>query len=454
MCSYEPTEVQTMMLPTLDSRNPAQHNQRGSYLMISAIALIVLFGFAGLGIEVGRWYAVQGELAKSIDGAAFAGAKNVNNPNIPDLNTFVLEVAQANFEAGLLGTETPFFEVTNDGNGKITVNGSTHALNTLAKGFNASLDKTKVASSGSAKLRNAEIALVLDVSGSMAGAPLMHLKDGAKQFVQNFADHEATSKFALLAFASGVIKPFDLDHNYVNPIESAVNALAAQGGTNTEYALAQAAALPWTDQSGMPPNERGKQVLVLFSDGNPSAFRGMFRHHGTLYDGVAALDGNYVSVWPFMQYPNQTWATHGSIRVAYTGDGKSPGTTACPPVRVGGVWYDSVKWHIFEDPDYGLNSFGATAGLDPEQCGISNPNPLGEYLNHLVRQKAIDNAHTIKNNGIEIYTIGLGGAGLVDPNFLELLSSGPGFSYYTTDSSELAGIFQQIANILKLVLVS
>jgi hypothetical protein len=64
---------------------------------------------------------------------------------------------------------------------------------------------------------------------------------------------------------------------------------------------------------------------------------------------------------------------------------------------------------------------------------------------------AIDNAQAIKNNGIEIYTIGLGD---VDPNFLGALSSGSAFAYYTPDSSELAGIFQQIANILKLVLVS
>ncbi|MGV7229093.1 MAG: VWA domain-containing protein, partial [Nitrospirales bacterium] len=77
--------------------------------------------------------------------------------------------------------------------------------------------------------------------------------------------------------------------------------------------------------------------------------------------------------------------------------------------------------------------------------------PLGDYVNYLVRQMAIDNAQTLKDNDIEIYTIGLGN---VDQNFLESLSSGPEFSYYTTDPGELAGIFQQIANILKLVLVS
>jgi hypothetical protein len=374
----------------------------------------------------------------------------VNNPNIADINLFVEQVAQANFADGLLGTDTAQFVVTPDGLGKITVSGSTNALNTLAKGFNPAYDKTHVATAGSAKLRNAEIALVLDVSGSMGGNPLTNLQDGAKQFVQNFSDQENHSKFALLAYASGVIKPFDLNHGYVNPIESAINGFNAQGGTNTEDALAQAAALPWTDQSALPPNERGKQVVVLFSDGNPSAFRADFKHEGTDYDGVAALDGGYASVWSSMQYPDQTWGYTNSIRVNYSGDGKKTGT-ACPKKWLGGAWRYSVKWYIFDDPTYGLDSFGPTSGMDPETCNMSNPAPLGDYMNYLVRQMAIDNAQTIKGNDIEIYTIGLGN---VDQNFLESLSSGPEFAYYTTDPGELAGIFQQIANILKLVLVS
>ena len=124
-----------MMIP--QPKNPWNpiRNQRGSYLAMSAIALLVMFGFAALGVEAARWYAVQGELAKSIDGAAFAGAKNVNNPNIPDLNLFVEQVAQANFADGLLGTDTAQFVVTPDGNGKITVAGSTNALNTLQRGI-------------------------------------------------------------------------------------------------------------------------------------------------------------------------------------------------------------------------------------------------------------------------------------------------------------------------------
>jgi Flp pilus assembly protein TadG len=435
-----------MMIPQPKKPWNPIRSQRGSYFAMSAIALLVMFGFAALGVEAARWYAVQGELSKSIDGAAFAGAANVNNPNIADLNLFVEQVAQANFADGLLGTDTAQFVVTPDGLGKITVSGSTNALNTLAKGYNPSYDKTHVATAGSAKLRNAEIGLVLDVSGSMAGSALTNLKDGSKQFVQNFSDQENHSKFALITFASGVQKPFDLDHGYVNPVESAINGLNAVGGTNAEDGLAQANTLPWTDQSALPPNERGKQVVVFFSDGNPTAFRGQFKYKNNNYEGVAAIAGNDVYGWmldPYLQ--SQTMVTDDMER---TGDGKSSGSTACPSM---GGNKDNVKWYIFEDPTYGFANFAATAGLDPDDCYISHPDPLFDYHVWLNKQMALDNAQVLKDRDIEIYTIGLGN---VDQAYLEQLSSGPEFSYYTTDPSQLAGIFQQIANILKLVLVS
>ncbi|WP_447963039.1 VWA domain-containing protein [Nitrospira sp. Ecomares 2.1] len=430
-------------------QNPLR-NQQGAYILITGIAVVALFGFAALGIEVGRWYAIQGEMSKAIDGAAFAGAKNVNNPNITDLHGFVQQVAQANFPPGLLGTDTPTFLVTDDGNGKVSVQGSTNSINSLSRVVGGGHDTTAIAADGSAKLRNAEIALVLDISGSMAGSPISDLKDGATSFVENFTDQQADNRFALLTFATGVQKPFAMDHGYVSPMTSAINGLGASGGTNAEDALAQALTLPWSDQSGVPANERTKQVVIFFSDGNPSAFRGQFKHEGVTYDGVAALDGGYVNVYESMGYPNPQASYEGSFKITFTGDGKKTGTS-CPRQKINNVWYYSVKWNIFQDSTYGLNSFGPTSGIDPEYCNTTGPSKLGDYVNYLVRQMAIDNAQAIKNNGIEIYTIGLGN---IDQNFLSALSSGPKFVYYTPDSSELEGIFQQIANILKLVLIS
>ena len=423
------------------------NNSQGTYLIISAIVLTVLFGFAAMGVEIGRWYAIQGELSKSVDGAAFAGAQNVNNDNI-DLQTFVKDVAEANFPKGLLGTDFPTFNVATDKNGKVTVDGSTHSLNTLAKAVHPSFSKTRVVANGAAKLRKAEIALVLDVSGSMnTGGAIRHLRDGATLFVENFKDQEDKSRFALITFASGVQNLYDLDHGYVSPLTTKIKLLQATGGTNAEDALAQAAALPWEDQSGLSANEKKKQVVIFFSDGNPSFFRADFKSNGVTYDATTGLNYYQSDIITHMYSPDKQSAII-RVRVKETGDGLPLAETKCLDT------YNkprlNAKWFIFEDPTYGLDSFPDTAGYDPEDCLIPHPSPLKDYVRFLVRQMALDHAAGLKAQGIEIYTIGLGN---VDQDYLAELSSGPEFQFYTADSTELEGIFQRIANVLKLVLV-
>ncbi len=421
------------------------NNERGTYFMFTAAALVVIMGFTALGIEVARWHAIQGEMSKAIDGAAFAGAQNVNNPailNTVGLNPFVQQVAQANFPPGLLGTTTPNFVVTNDGNGRITVNGTTQSVNTIATAYDTSLSHNAVAAAGSAKLRLAEIALVLDVSGSMSGA-IGDLRDGSTTFVQNFVDQQSDNQFALISFASGVQTQFDLDHDYVNDITSDIGNLSAFGWTNSEDAIEQANALPWSDQSGVAVNEKTMQAVVFFSDGNPTAFRDDFTYKDVVYDGVAAGGGNISGRMYNPNFQHSDLSSHNDTDE--TGDGKDKNNSAC-----GSDAGHTTKWHIFSDPTYGLDSFGPTSGLDPETCLIQDPGLLGQYHDNIVRRMAIDNAQALKDRGVLVYTIGLGN---VDQNFLQQISSGPEYAFYTPDSSELDGIFQTIANILKLVLV-
>jgi hypothetical protein len=44
-----------MINPPLKRPWSPMRNQRGSYFAMSAIALLVIFGFAALGVEAGRW---------------------------------------------------------------------------------------------------------------------------------------------------------------------------------------------------------------------------------------------------------------------------------------------------------------------------------------------------------------------------------------------------------------
>ena len=416
-------------------------DQKGAYFLMSAIVLSVMVGFAALGVEIGRWYGIQAEISKSIDGAAFAGAKNVSNPKFPDdaaLVAFVEEVAAANFPAGLLDTDTPVFVGAVDADGKVTVNGNTNSINHMTTIFSTGTHKTNLGAVGAAKLRKAEVAMVLDVSGSMnTGNAIDDLRTGADTFVNNFQSFQKDHKFSLITFASGVQTPVPLKQDFVFDMTTEIGNLIATGGTNTEDALAQALALPWEPgQLALPANERTRQVLILFSDGNPTAFRGNFKRDGTTYD--AAVPDGSVSLRYHDQQHNQI-----SSYVAY-GSGSGVGNASC----TGGK---SVEWQIFADPNYGLNST-----VYPPYNGYSNHHcfthgQLQPYVTAVARQKAIDNDAALKLAGIEIYTIGLGA---VDQAFLESLATDSAHAYFANDPADLEGIFQTIANQLKLILVS
>ena len=185
----------------------------------------------------------------------------------------------------------------------------------------------------------------------MSGA-IGDLRDSSTTFVENFEDQQSDNQFALVSFASGVQTQFNLDHDYVNNITSDIGNLSAFGWTNTEDAIEQANALPWSDQSGVPVNEKTMQAVVFFSDGNPTAFRDDFTYRDVVYDGVAAGEGNISGRMYSPDYQSSHLGDH--YDTDETGDGKDKDDSICGPATG-----HKVKWHIFADDVYGLDSFGS-----------------------------------------------------------------------------------------------
>ena len=104
----------------------------------------------------------------------------------------------------------------------------------------------------------------------------------------NFEAFQEDHQFALIAFSSGVRTPFSMATEFVQPMVDQIELLTDPiGGTNIESALTQARNLSWSPgQMDLPVNERTRQVVVLFSDGQPKAFRGGFTRNGTFYDAT------------------------------------------------------------------------------------------------------------------------------------------------------------------------
>jgi len=434
-------------------------DQRGIFAIVTGLAVVGLFAFVALGIEVGRWYVVRAELSKSVDAAALIGAKNISNPylNTEDL---MVDVAQANFTPGLLGTEgAPQITGTVLSEGKVSVSGSANVLNKITRVVEkkagvetGTYHKTLVKSSGSAQQRDVEIMMVLDKSGSM-GSAIYDLRDAAKSFIDFFEATQDNDKFGLISFASGVEIDYALGHMFVSPMKNAIDSMYASGGTNTEDAIDQADGPDgFTDQTGISGDERVQQFLIFFSDGNPTAFRGTFTRNGNDYDAVG-----YAADWDIKLMDPNDQMDYLDVKQYKTGDGLSPSSTSCqsgdPPSG-----YYNTKWWVLDDLEYGTNGYSEFLDVyysdllnttDPEFCNLSKWRGKN-YVEAITKQMAIDHAQELKDKGIKIYTIGLGS---VDQSFLAAIASGPGFEFYTPNSEELKMLFQKIATNIKLRLI-
>lgn len=113
-----------------------------------------------------------------------------------------------------------------------------------------------------------DVALVLDRSGSMAGEPMTHLKEGAKEFVRIMAHTtggtdslRGGSRIGVISFAvsATIDQPLTED---TAALDAAIDALAARGNTNQAAAFGQAQA--------MLAGSTARKVVVMFTDGEPT----------------------------------------------------------------------------------------------------------------------------------------------------------------------------------------
>jgi hypothetical protein len=424
--------------------NPAHGRPRGSILIAFALFLVVLLGFAALATEAGRWYLVRAELSKSVDAAALIAAKNISNPFVSP-RTIGLQFAQENFPVGYLGTPAVgfpgavSFTVDTIGNDKVQVTGHVSSTPILAQLFGVNTVPT--VSSSVAQKKDVEIMVILDRSGSMAGAPISDLKSAARTFVSFFSSTQDKDKMGMISFATSVTVDRPLGTNYVAPMTAAINALTAVGATNTEDAFAQAGGpQSFTDQTGVPGDRRIQQFLIFFSDGRPTAFRGSFLRGGTLYDGVACVTGNCVSgdgggTYGDLGRPGtETWF---GVDPSTTGNGNS--SVRCSR---NGPLTATTRWYVFDtDP---VPGYAATANCIPDPA-------LHDKICDLASDMAIQNANLLKASRITVYTIGLGAN--VNTALMQQLASSPTLYYHAPTSAQLQAIFQRVAQEIKLRLV-
>ena len=177
----------------------------GNVSLMFGFFVVALTGGVGLAIDTSVAYSVRSQLSAAVDAAALAGARAFADP---DRDTDIQNFFAANFEDGYMGAVLQPLQIVPDDEARtITVT----AQATIPTFFMRILgtDSTTVAATGQATLssRDVEVALVLDITGSMGGSKISDLRTAAKDLIDIVVQDQQEpfySKVAIVPYSVAV----------------------------------------------------------------------------------------------------------------------------------------------------------------------------------------------------------------------------------------------------------
>lgn len=176
----------------------------GNVTLIFGFCAIAIAGGVGLAIDTSVAYNVRAQLAAAVDAAALAGARAFASPTRDsDIQNFF----DANFQAGYMGATLQPLEISSNSEARTVTVTARATIPTYFMGL-FGIDSTAIAATAEATLssRDVEVALVLDVTGSMKD-DMDDLRDAANELVDivvQDVQEPFYSKVALVPYSAAV----------------------------------------------------------------------------------------------------------------------------------------------------------------------------------------------------------------------------------------------------------
>ena len=290
-----------------------KYYQRGNIAIMTSLLIFLLFAIGGGAVDFIRYTTIRSELQSAADSAVLAAASLTNTqPPVTVANDYF----DINFDKDHFGLDAvsflPVVEENTATRRTISASAST-SIPTLFLGvlpLNAAGDRwnvleIKVTSRATQSEQFIELALVLDISGSMAGAKIANLRTAADSFVTDMLTATASGQtsISIIPFSANVnIDPIlstyaDLSGHTLPLSRPCVHYLDTDYNTNTFSGLR-----PPVDQTSTDARHRCAPTPVILNTDNSATLSTLIgsltadantdAHMGLMW-GAKALSPNF-----------------------------------------------------------------------------------------------------------------------------------------------------------------
>lgn len=429
-------------------------NRKGQVIILVTLAVVLLLLFVGLALDSGIGYVVKAKLNSAVDAAAIAAGRSLSGGDTAAATAAANKFFSANFPAGYLRarvTSGPNTDVSVDANGRwhITVTASAEVPTYFLR-IRGNNTFTASARAEAVK-RDLDMAFVIDTTDSMSGV-VPQVKSSAVAFVNMF--DETSDRMALIHFAYGSVVDDSMNGSSrgfnKSSVISHINSLnySLGGFTNFSEAFWRA-----RDQlNGIPAHNRSSlRAIVFFTDGSPNSLSAPFTHNpgpgASMHTGVIqtsqAATGTPEGLWEVGQQnlPSPSpW--HPSNILSYISS-TLPRYFNCIPGNT----------NPNADTEFPIWPHAAVGIRDalPVNASTTYAN-----INRASRNLPEDMARLARQNGIYVFTLGLGSHlteatgsdGEHGDAVLKRMANDPSADTYS--SSELQGLYCYAADTSEL----
>lgn len=384
-------------------------DRRGNVAMMFALCAVGLVGVVGVALDFTRTVAVRDSAQRALDAAALAAAElqSRGGASNADLERIALAMLEANMTRGIPHTCAAPGMTRDAANGSVSLTLSCETPTTLSAVFGFDQMGFDTAARAEYARTKLDVALMLDVTGSMSGQKIRDLKTAAKLLVDTViaADGESDDVRVALAPFSASVNAGSYFRNVTN-VASGTGCVTERTG-RAAYTDAAPGAGAWSPVG--PANCPGAAILPLAHD--PDAIK---RRIDTF---------------------SASGQTAGHLGVAWARYLVSP--------EWAGLWPSDSRPHAYGDPRYVKAVVLMTDGAFNTQYSA-----LGTSA-----QQAERHCAAMKADGVTVYAVAFQ-AGSAAEALLERCASGPDTYFRTSSGTALRDAYRAIGLQLRKLRIS